>query len=118
MAEQNIEKTFTQEEVNRIVTDRLTREREKLAAESRKKAFSDEWTKRGYDSQLLESLEADESGRVDAAKIFAVLDQLHPKKENDPAPADSRPKPRFAAHISNPDSGPDSIAEAFGLKKG
>ena len=115
MAEQN-EKTFSQAEVDRIVTDRLNRERAKLAAEARKKAFSDEWNKRGYDAQLLESLEADESGRVDAAKIFTVLDQLHPTTPDKPVPPESKPKPRFAAHIGNPDSSPDSIAEAFGLK--
>lgn len=117
MAEQN-EKTFSQAEVDRIVTDRLNRERAKLAAEARKKAFGDEWNKRGYDAQLLESLEADESGRVDAAKIFTVLDQLHPSTPNKPATPESKPKPRFTAPIGNPGSNPDSIAEAFGLKKG
>lgn len=116
MAEQNTEKTFTQEQVNQIVTDRLNREREKLAAEARKKAFGDEWSRRGYDKELLESLEADESGRVDAAKIFTVLDQLHPVK---PESKNEKPdtRPRFAAPVkSAADDADSALREAFGFK--
>lgn len=118
MAEQNTEKTFTQDEVNQIVTDRLNRERAKLAADARKKAFGDEWNRRGYDAELLESLEADENGRVDAAKIFTVLDQLHPATPD----AGAKPvnKPRFTAPIGS-SSGDDANAglrAAFGFKNG
>lgn len=117
MAEQNTEKTFSQTEVDKIVSDRLNRERAKLAAEARKKAFGDEWTRRGYDTQLMESLEADENGRVDAAKIFTVLDQLHPSKPDTGAKPEDK-KPRFTAPIGSAGGDTfDGVRAAFGLKK-
>ncbi len=119
------EKTFTQDEVNRIVQDRLTREREKLtgqtAKDEREKALEAREARldcreyldtKGYPAALLEVLDSADVGKFKAAadKMVELFPGIMPEKQ---AHKFSGWVPGDGARRASPDSGKDRIAEAF-----
>ena len=88
------ERTFTQEEVNRIVSERLAREREKMApseADQREKeltareaalACKEYINAKGYPAALLEVLDTSDAERFKGAvkkllQLFPAMDPVH-----------------------------------------
>lgn len=122
------ERTFTQDEVNRIVSDRLAREREKLTGQAKKdereKALEAREARldcreyldtKGYPAALLEVLEVLDSS--DTAKFKAAADKLVelfpgvvPKKQD---PVLKGWKPASPDRDGNPDNINDRLAAAF-----
>lgn len=96
------QRTFTQADVDRIVGERLTREREKYEAEARKREVvvnsREQWNKAGYAADAFEKLELDENGRVHIDKVLEFAGSLQkqindlkaahtdPEEEQDPKP--------------------------------
>lgn len=114
-------RTFTQEEVNRIVADRLARERAKAEpspANEREQALKAREAKldcreyldaQGYPAALLDVLDSS-----DTTKFKAAVDKLvkaFPALIGAKRPAFEGWKPGESAHKGG--SGPDPIAEAF-----
>ena len=128
-------KMFTQDEVNRIVSERLARERSKLSDQTeleareqavsiKEKALNDRIIKLelqsldGYDHKLLERLidlsgvKVDEAGTVTGLKeaVESVVQEYPVVLKPKDIPSFGRPTPGFLSP-----SGRDNIAEAFGL---
>lgn len=118
------ERTFTQEEVNGIVSERLAREREKMApseADQREKeltareaalACKEYINAKGYPAALLEVLDTSDAERFKGA--VKKLLQLFPAM--DPA-APAAKAARFTAPMRDSVPERDKIAEAFRLAK-
>ena len=114
------ERTFTQEEVNRIVSERLAREREKMApseADQREKeltalACKEYINAKGYPAELLEVLDTSDAERFKGA--VKKLLQLFPAM--DPA-APAAKAARFTGPMRDTVPERDEIAEAFRLTK-
>lgn len=118
------ERTFTQEEVNRIVSERLAREREKMApseADQREKeltareaalACKEYINAKGYPAALLEVLDTSDAERFKGA--VKKLLQLFPAM--DPA-APAAKAARFTGPMRDTVQERDEIAEAFRLTK-
>ncbi len=118
------ERTFTQEEVNRIVSERLAREREKMApseADQREKeltareaalACKEYINAKGYPAALLEVLDTSDAERFKGA--VKKLLQLFPAM--DPA-APAAKAARFTDPMRDTVPERDEIAEAFRLTK-
>lgn len=107
-------KTFTQEEVNRIVSERLAREREKPLDEEREKALKARETRldcrdyldsRKYPAALLDTLDSSDVERFKAAadKLMSDFPQI----------AAAQTPPPYAAGSGNSPAPDDSIAAAF-----
>ncbi len=111
-------KTFTQEEVNRIVSDRLAREKAKAIQESDRDAAL------SARESALECREFIANNKKYPAKLLEVLDTSNFKEFQkkadmllDAFPELDQTRPRFMPRFSGPASGPissyDKIAEAF-----
>lgn len=119
-------KTFTQDEVNRIVSDRLAREREKLTQRTQ----TDEWEQalkarevrldcreyldtKGYPAALLEVLDSSDTARFKAAadKLVELFPGIVPKEKQLPTLHGWRPGDN--GRSANPEGGKDLIAAAF-----
>ena len=111
-------KTFDQEEVNRIVAERLKQERSKImreaeqreAAIARREALLDaraDWLKRGLPADLLDSLDLSRDGVVDAAA--SILEGMKTQ---------TAPRAGFIGGRTPKESTPaDATRAAFGLGK-
>ena len=121
------EKTFSQDDVNRIVQERLSEERQKTSDELSKKEQElaqkefrlnsrQKLIARGYDETLLDALNCSNEEAFD--KALDIMDGLIKQKGDD----DSRPRfikpPQFTgsmSHLNAPDAD-ESIRKAMGLK--
>lgn len=110
------ERTFTQAELDQIVSDRLRKERAKMTAEATQRAAEldrreamlaakEDWSKRGLPVALLDSLDFSKDGALDAAA--AVLAGIQ----------SNAPSPRGGVIDGSPGvPTPDPMRNAFGLK--
>lgn len=113
------ERTFTQAEVDQIISERLRKERAKFTAEAQQReaelnrresllTIKEDWSKRGLPVSLLDSLDITKDGALEAAENIIATMQA---KGSTPA-----------YKGGNPDSGrmgaseADSLRNAFGLK--
>nr|WP_325305635.1 hypothetical protein [uncultured Dysosmobacter sp.] len=119
------ERTFTQDEVNRIVSDRLAREREKLTGQAKKdereKALEAREARldcreyldtKGYPAALLEVLDSSDTAKFKAAadKLVELFPGLIPEKQQ---PAYSGLRLASPNKGGNPDNINDRLAAAF-----
>ena len=120
------DKTFSQDDVNRIVQERLSKERQKTSDELSKKEQElaqkefrlnsrQKLIARGYDETLLDALTCSNEEAFD--KALDIIDGLIKQKGDD----DSRPRfnkpPQFTgpmSHLKAPDD--DPIRKVMGLK--
>lgn len=119
-------KTFTQEDVNRIISERLAREREKaapaqpdptdqreqeLAAREAALTCREFISASGYPVELLEVFDTSNAdtfkGQVE--KLLQLFPEINPKIKGE--------LPSFTAPTNNGKGGPDPLAEAFRLKR-
>lgn len=81
--QQQPEKSFSQADVDRIVGERLQREREKYEADARRAATvanaRGAWVSAGMDPADFDGLEMDENGRIHIDKAIAHLSSLRSK---------------------------------------
>ena len=80
---EHIERTFSQDEVNRIVADRLKAERAKIMREADQReaelnrresllTAKEDWTRRGLPADLLDSIDLTKDGALEAAeRVFS-----------------------------------------------
>lgn len=85
MPENNNERSFSQDEVNRIVADRLKAERAKIMREAEQReaelnrretllTAKADWTRRGLPADLLDSIDLSKDGALEAAeRVFSTL---------------------------------------------
>ncbi len=117
----NPERTFTQDEVNKLIGDRLKQERAKLMREAQEReaelnrreallTAKADWTKRGLPADLLDSLDLTREGALDTAA--AVLEKY---QANRAFPSTGGVDPAALP----PESGGrrDGLRDAFGLRK-
>lgn len=119
------ERTFTQDEVNRIVQDRLARERDKLTGQTKKdereKALEAREARldcreyldsKGYPAALLEVLDSSDTAKFKAAadKLVELFPGVVPKKQD---PVLKGWKPASPDRDGNPDSINARLAAAF-----
>lgn len=125
------ERTFTQDEVNRIVSDQLAREREKLTGQAKKdereKALEalearearldcrEYLDTKGYPAALLEVLDSSDTAKFKAAadKLVELFPGLIPEKQQ---PAYSGLRLASPNKGGNPDNINDRLAAAFRSK--
>ena len=121
----NNERTFTQAELDQIISERLKREREKVAAEQAQReaeltrrerllTAKEDWAKRGLPADLLDSLDLSKDGVLDAAAAIVEKLKAPTTEPKEPAPA----VPYFTRSLNG--SGgvgvkPDPLRDAFGL---
>ena len=118
-------RTFTQDEVNRIVSERLAREREKLTGQTKKdereKALEAREARldcreyldtKGYPAALLEVLDSSDTAKFKAAadKLVELFPGLIPEKQQ---PAYSGLRLASPNKGGNPDNINDCLAAAF-----
>lgn len=111
------ERTFTQAELDQIVSDRLRKERAKITAEAQQRAAEldrreallaakEDWSKRGLPVSLLDSLDISKDGALEAAAaVLAGLQNKEPDKRG------GSPEPNRTEYTSC-----DPMRNAFGLK--
>ena len=119
------ERTFTQDEVNRIVQDRLARERDKLTGQTKKdereKALEAREARldcreyldsKGYPAALLEVLDSSDTAKFKAAadKLVELFPGVVPMKQD---PVLNGWKPASPDRDGNPDSINARLAAAF-----
>ncbi len=121
----NPDRTFTQDEVNSILSERLKQERTKFlrevnereAALTRREALltaKEDWTKRGLPADLLDSLDMSKEGVLDAAA--AIIEGIR-----NPAGRTMSKNGGFAGvpdKIGTTDDSDDALRAAMGLEKG
>lgn len=111
------EKTFTQDEVNAIVQERLKQEKAKImreaeqreAAIARRESLLDaraDWQKRGLPADLLDNLDLSREGVIDDAA--SILENMKPH---------SAPRAGYMGGRSPHEPTPDLTRQAFGLGK-
>ena len=112
------DRTFTQAELDQIISERLRKERAKLTAEAQQREAElnrreqllnakEEWSRRGLPISLLDSLDITKDGALDAAA--AVLEDL--KKSSHTADDRGGSPDSCTMHIES-----DPMRNAFGLK--
>lgn len=111
------QRTFTQADVDRIVGERLTREREKYEAETRKRAAvvnsRETWQKAGYSSESFDKLEMDEDGRIHIDRVLEFAGSLQKQIDALKAEKAERQKmPNFGGSVKG-GAKIDRLAEAF-----
>ena len=107
------ERTFTQDEVNRIVQDRLAREREKaLEAREARLDCREYLDSKGYPAALLVVLDSSDTAKfkVAADKLVELFPCVVPKKQD---PVLKGWKPASPDRGGNPDSINARLAAAF-----
>lgn len=115
------EKRFTQADVDKIVGERLNREREKLEAERKRETMKQNaraaWLKAGYDPETFDGLELDEEGRIGIDKAVDLFGKLHTTTttEKKTANPETDKLPRFTTSPVNLTASetPDRLREAF-----
>lgn len=123
---ENNERSFTQEEVNNIVSDRLKQERTKIMREAQEHeaklnrreallAAKADWTKRGLPADLLDTLDLSQEGSIEAAA--SILERIKPANTEKEAPQKAN-LPHFTTSIAGGTaSKPDVLRNAFGLNR-
>ena len=117
----NPERTFTQDEVNKMIGDRLKQERAKLMREAQEReaelnrreallTAKADWAKRGLPADLLDSLDLTREGALDTAA--AVLEKY---QANRAFPSTGGVDP--AALPPESSARRDGLRDAFGLRK-
>lgn len=112
------QRTFTQADVDRIVGERLTREREKYEADARKRealaTSRESWTNAGYPAEAFDRLELDENGRVHLDKVLEFAGSLQAQIDTlKKAQTEQINKPRFGGSVKGNLPQIDRLAEAF-----
>ena len=121
----NPDRTFTQDEVNSILAERLKQERTKFlrevnereAALTRRETLlsaKEDWTKRGLPADLLDSLDMSKAGVLDAAA--AIIEGIR-----NPAGRTISKNGGFAGIpdvSTNSDDSDNALRAAMGLEKG
>ena len=121
----NTDRTFTQGEVNSILSERLKQERTKFlrevnereAALTRREALltaKEDWTKRGLPADLLDSLDMSKEGVLDAAA--AIIEGIRkPAGRTMSAKGGFAGTPDMDIETDDPDN---ALRAAMGLEKG
>lgn len=111
------ERTFTQAELDQIVSERLRKERAKMTAEAQQRSAEldrreamltakESWSRKGLPVNLLDSIDFTKDGALEAAE--AVLQGF---QKNTPSNAGGSPEPG-----KTPVKLADDMRNAFGLK--
>lgn len=117
-------KTFSQEEVNSIIRDRLAKEKEKtqkqheaIAKEYQAKELNlkarELLTEKGLSADILEVLKYDDEDSL--IKSVAIVEKTF--KDNKPILSGIRPASRYESIAGGEPNPDDKIREAFNLKK-
>lgn len=114
------EARFTQGDVDRIVAERLTRERAKLETQFAQRAMvvsaKDKWTRAGHDAAAFDALEMGEDGKVSIDKVLSFADSMNNRiKALEKAEADRKAArmPFFGGSCKSGGVQIDRLAEAF-----
>lgn len=112
------ERTFTQVEVDRIVSERLKRERDRFAAEAQQREADfarreallnakEDWSMRGLPVALLDHIDLSKDGAIEA--VTAILEGIKPNRVG--SRAGIAPTPMFQT-----DERANDLRGAFGLR--
>lgn len=112
------QRTFTQADVDRIVSERLTREREKYEADARKREMvaqsREAWRKAGYSQNDFDGLELDDNGRVSIEKVLNFAGTLQNTiNELKKAQAEREKLPHFGGSMKGESFTHDPLADVF-----
>lgn len=121
----NNERTFTQAELDQIVSDRLKRERDKVAGEQTKREAElsrrerlltarEDWTRRGLPAEMLDHLDLSKEGALEAAA--SILERLKPTTKQEDTPTEQLPRFTGPMHGEMRPAA-DPLRGAFGLNQ-